>query len=52
MTASTPTPGQSRSHQSSSDTPEGFVIGSVGKFDRVDALENAVRDCLGLPPLP
>jgi CubicO group peptidase (beta-lactamase class C family) len=29
----------------------GFVTGSVGKFDRVDALENALRDCLGLPPL-
>ena len=29
----------------------GFVTGTVGKFDRVDALENALRDCLGLPPL-
>ena len=30
----------------------GFVTGSVGSFDRVDALENALRDCLGLTPLP
>jgi len=30
----------------------GFVTGSVGSFDRVDALENVLRDCLGLPPLP
>jgi CubicO group peptidase (beta-lactamase class C family) len=30
----------------------GFVTGSVGTFDRVDALENALRSCLGLPPLP
>jgi CubicO group peptidase (beta-lactamase class C family) len=30
----------------------GFVTGSVGNFDRVDALENALRGCLGLPPLP
>jgi hypothetical protein len=30
----------------------GFVTGSVGSFDRVDALENALRDCIGLPPLP
>lgn len=30
----------------------GFVTGSVGSFDRVDALENTLRDCLGLPPLP
>jgi hypothetical protein len=30
----------------------GFVTGSVGSFDRVEALENTLRDCLGLPPLP
>ena len=30
----------------------GFVTGSVGSFDRVGALEGALRDCLGLPPLP
>jgi CubicO group peptidase (beta-lactamase class C family) len=30
----------------------GFVTGSVGSFDRVDALENALRSCIGLPPLP
>ncbi len=30
----------------------GFVTGRVGSFDRVDALENVLRDCLGLPPLP
>jgi CubicO group peptidase (beta-lactamase class C family) len=27
----------------------GFVTGSAGSFDRVDALENSLRDCLGLP---
>jgi len=30
----------------------GFVTGRVGSFDRVDALENTLRACLGLPPLP
>jgi CubicO group peptidase (beta-lactamase class C family) len=30
----------------------GFVTGSVGSFDRADTLENALRSCLGLPPLP
>lgn len=30
----------------------GFVTGSVGGFDRADAVENVLRDCLGLPPLP
>jgi CubicO group peptidase (beta-lactamase class C family) len=30
----------------------GFVTGSVGSFDRADALENTLRSCLGLPPLP
>jgi CubicO group peptidase (beta-lactamase class C family) len=30
----------------------GFVTGSAGSFDRVDALENTLRDCLGLPPVP
>jgi hypothetical protein len=29
----------------------GFVTGSVGTHDRVDALENALRDCLGLPAI-
>ena len=28
----------------------GFVTGTVGSFDRVDALENTLRACLGLPP--
>jgi hypothetical protein len=28
-----------------------FVTGSVGDFARVDALENTLRNCLGLPPL-
>jgi hypothetical protein len=30
----------------------GFVTGSVGAYDRLDALENTLRDCLGLPPVP
>jgi CubicO group peptidase (beta-lactamase class C family) len=30
----------------------GFVTGSAGGFDRLDAVENTLRDCLGLPPLP
>jgi CubicO group peptidase (beta-lactamase class C family) len=30
----------------------GFVTGTVGTFDRVEALENTLRDCLGVPPLP
>jgi CubicO group peptidase (beta-lactamase class C family) len=30
----------------------GFVTGSAGSFDRVDKLENALRDCLGLAPIP
>jgi hypothetical protein len=30
----------------------GFVTGSVGTYDRLDALENRLRDCLGLPPVP
>jgi CubicO group peptidase (beta-lactamase class C family) len=30
----------------------GFVTGTVGSFDRVDALENTLRACLGLLPLP
>jgi CubicO group peptidase (beta-lactamase class C family) len=29
----------------------GFVTGTVGGHDRVDALEAALRDCLGLPPV-
>lgn len=29
----------------------GFVTGSVGTFDRVDHLENTLRDCLGLGPI-
>lgn len=33
-------------------TDGGFVTGSFGSFDRSDALENALRSCLGLPPLP
>jgi CubicO group peptidase (beta-lactamase class C family) len=30
----------------------GFVTGTAGTFDRLDALENTLRNCLGLPPLP
>ena len=29
----------------------GFVTGTAGGFDRVDALEAALRDCLGLPAI-
>lgn len=29
-----------------------FVTGSVGNHDRLDALDNTLRDCLGLPPFP
>ncbi len=29
----------------------GFVTGTAGGHDRVDALEAALRDCLGLPPV-
>jgi CubicO group peptidase (beta-lactamase class C family) len=28
-----------------------FVPGSMGTHDRSDAIENALRDCIGLPPL-
>jgi len=27
------------------------VTGSAGNHDRVDTLENILRECLGLPPL-
>ncbi len=30
----------------------GFVTGTVGSHDRSEAIENALRDCLGIPPLP
>ena len=30
----------------------GFMTGTVGGFDRAEALENVLRDCLGVPPLP
>ena len=30
----------------------GFVTGSVGNHDRLDTLENTLRECLGLGPLP
>ena len=30
----------------------GFVTGSVGDHDRVDKLENTLRECLGLAPSP
>jgi CubicO group peptidase (beta-lactamase class C family) len=30
----------------------GFVTGTVGSHDRIGALENALRDCLGLPAIP
>jgi CubicO group peptidase (beta-lactamase class C family) len=29
----------------------GFVPGAIGTFDRADAVENALRHCLDLPPL-
>ena len=29
----------------------GFVTGEIAGYDRSERLENAVRDCLGLPPL-
>lgn len=29
-----------------------FVTGSAGSHDRADAVENTLRDCLGVPPLP
>jgi CubicO group peptidase (beta-lactamase class C family) len=29
----------------------GFLTGTVGSFDRADALENTLRGCLGVPPL-
>lgn len=29
-----------------------FVTGSVRDYDRIDALDNTLRHCLGLPPLP
>jgi CubicO group peptidase (beta-lactamase class C family) len=29
----------------------GFVTGTAGTHDRSDLVENAVRDCIGLPPL-
>jgi hypothetical protein len=28
------------------------MTGTMGSFDRAEALENALRDCLGVPPLP
>jgi hypothetical protein len=30
----------------------GFVTGSVGSYDRIDKLENTLRNCLGLAPIP
>ena len=30
----------------------GFVTGSAGSHDRAGALENTLRECLGLPPIP
>ena len=30
----------------------GFVTGSAGSHDRVDKLENTLRNCLGLAPIP
>jgi len=30
----------------------GFVTGSAGGYDRVDKLENTLRECLGLGPIP
>ena len=29
----------------------GRQSGTVGGFDRIDALENTLRGCLGVPPL-
>jgi hypothetical protein len=28
------------------------MTGSAGGSDRLDAVENMLRDCLGLPPFP
>jgi CubicO group peptidase (beta-lactamase class C family) len=30
----------------------GFVTGTLGGHDRAEALENTLRECLGVPPLP
>jgi len=30
----------------------GFVTGSIGSHDRIDKLENTLRECLGLAPIP
>ena len=30
----------------------GFVTGSAGSHDRIDTLENTLRECLGLAALP
>ena len=30
----------------------GFVTGTIGGYERAEALENTLRDCLGVPPLP
>jgi len=30
----------------------GFVTGNVGSYNRLEALENALRHCLGLPAIP
>jgi len=30
----------------------GFVTGSAGSHDRIDKLENTLRECLGLAPIP
>jgi hypothetical protein len=30
----------------------GFVTGTLGGHDRAETLENTLRECLGVPPLP
>jgi hypothetical protein len=30
----------------------GFVTGSAGSYDGVEKLENTLRECLGLRPIP
>ena len=30
----------------------GFVTGGAGSYDRIDKLENTLRHCVGLAPLP
>ena len=43
---------QLRRHQQGRRLFDRFATGSAGTQDRVDALEDTLRNCLGLPPLP